>query len=674
MLSQQIGRFTDLVQIGKGGAGDVYLARDPGREEKVALKVVWLKADPELSANEERGAELQRQVAAVVPEIAQVHSIEKSGGYLLIAMEYVEGEDLASILPRGALPERRAAQLAAQLLSILERAHDHLESRHGRLFVHGDLKPSNVRIELSGAAESDADSVDPERRVVAGPSERVRLLDFGIAKTASLTRKKTHRAFATYAYASPEYLREFRAGETDDLWSVAVMLFQMVSGALPFDGRDEREQQLRILTNDRSPLPPSTSTALRGILERALDPNSQNRFDSARSFRLAIESSLAQFTDRVVALPSVGPAGVDESTRRTSDSGEATRRTEEEVRATVERWDEATRRTTSPHDGTPLPPLPPTSKARQASGAESPPANPAEETGTSFRPSAPTAEELFPNRPGSASRPLGGLPPPGLAIDSRLDSSAAPPSPTFRPPGDWRVGLPRRRWMVAMVLVLGAYLMSSETYAWLTGNNITHQLSADQADLPGLFKSYRRAQFWSPFGFGLQDDVDQLVERAAQEAGSVLRRYSDARPPRRDEWANCVRLLDEVFEARAGHPGREAMRLVCRGHELRLEADSLRRSQEWEASEPLLDEAIASFERAARLAPEDVDAFVGLARVYAYYRVDVESLEWAIAEAEKRGHRAGDREQAQLADATARRARRPWSGPRSSGSRKMTTV
>ena len=180
--------------------GDVFLASDTRTGREVALKVVPQGTDREareILEAEQWGAELQRQFSQVSHHVPAVyeHRPDQSG-YFFVAMEYLDGENLSDVITRGALDAERAVNIAIELCRFLESAHRFeavIDGRQLRSLLHGDLKPRNVRITSAG---------------------QVKVLDFGIAKALSLSRKVTRNDFGTIPYLSPERLE---TGEVNEL-------------------------------------------------------------------------------------------------------------------------------------------------------------------------------------------------------------------------------------------------------------------------------------------------------------------------------------------------------------------------------------------------------------------------------------------------------------------------
>src|SRR6185295_5230961 len=189
LTQQQVGRFELRDFLGRGAIGDVYLAHDPDTGREVALKVVRVHhTDPEMLEAERNGVALQAQISQAAPQVAAVYEWGEQDGLFWVAMEYVDGADLSQSLSRGPLPEDRAATIAHQLCEMLEACHQFSAEIAGRKvygIVHGDIKPENLRLQVG---------------------DRVRVLDFGIAKHLSVTRRFTVNLFGSLPYTPPERL------------------------------------------------------------------------------------------------------------------------------------------------------------------------------------------------------------------------------------------------------------------------------------------------------------------------------------------------------------------------------------------------------------------------------------------------------------------------------------
>ena len=185
----RLGPYEVINEIGRGGMATVVLATDTRNGQHVALKLVPVAPGDEARAilqAEQAGAELQRQFSRVNSHVPAVYEhLSNESGYFLVAMEYLDGENLSDVIARGAIPPERAVSIAIELCSFLQAAHSFeavIDGRKLRSLVHGDLKPQNVRITSNG---------------------KVKVLDFGIAKALSLSRKVTRNDFGTRPYLSP---------------------------------------------------------------------------------------------------------------------------------------------------------------------------------------------------------------------------------------------------------------------------------------------------------------------------------------------------------------------------------------------------------------------------------------------------------------------------------------
>ena len=237
----------------------------------VALKLIEHSADPDTRDSieaERRGAELQAHLAAVDPHVVRIYDAGDVDGFFYVAMEYIDGQDLAELMRRGPLAPEFAADVAIAVAQTLENAHHLQVTIDGKNFhgiVHGDIKPKNIRIDSRG---------------------QVRVLDFGIAKALSLSRRLTRNEFGSVPYASPERLDSGDVNVHSDLWSLAVMLYEMVTGLQPYHA--ETTERLERMIRSRIPPPPAPDPCpepLRRILMKAMSPDPELRYQSAARFR-----------------------------------------------------------------------------------------------------------------------------------------------------------------------------------------------------------------------------------------------------------------------------------------------------------------------------------------------------------------------------------------------------
>jgi tetratricopeptide (TPR) repeat protein len=270
------GRYQIIRKLAGGGMGRVYLAYDPTLNRQVGLKLIDSGVDRDsvdVITAERRGAILQDQLAKREEggRVAQIFDVGERDGYFYIAMEYIEGEDLSELIARGPLNPDRAVGIALDILDVLTKAHNFatvIEEKTHRGIIHGDIKPRNIRITSTG---------------------QVKVLDFGIAKAVSMTRSITFNQFGSVPYSSPERLQTGDMDARSDVWSVAIVLFEMLTSQPYFEA--PASSKLEWMIRNYSALHPTVSSVppgLREIVTRALDPDLNKRFASAAAFQAAL--------------------------------------------------------------------------------------------------------------------------------------------------------------------------------------------------------------------------------------------------------------------------------------------------------------------------------------------------------------------------------------------------
>ena len=260
----RIGRYTIESELGQGGMGKVYLARDPVIGRNVALKVISIR--PDLSA-EEAGQyrerflrEAQAAGALIHPNIVSVHDIglDAASDCPYIVMEHVPGQDLKKvILSRAPLSPEESVGIVVQIAQALDYAH-----RRG--IVHRDIKPANVLITDQGG---------------------VKITDFGVARLPGSDLTRSDQFVGSPGFMSPEQLQGAAVDGRADLFSLGVILYELLTGKAPFEGGTVSEVLYRITTQPAEPpseAHPNVSPDFDRVLEKALAKDPAARFQTGR--------------------------------------------------------------------------------------------------------------------------------------------------------------------------------------------------------------------------------------------------------------------------------------------------------------------------------------------------------------------------------------------------------
>jgi serine/threonine protein kinase/membrane-associated phospholipid phosphatase len=267
ITGRQLAHYRVIGRLGSGGMGEIYIAEDTRLERRVALKVLPSAAVSDAERLQRFRSEAKAVAALNHPNIVTVHGVEEDSGIHFIAMELVEGQTLRHIIPTGGLPLAQFFRIAEELTEAVAAAHD-------KGITHRDLKPDNVMVTESG---------------------HVKVLDFGLAKLVgeppdrdfdgatiadsdrlpSVDLTEDGAVLGTIPYMSPEQAAGQPVDHRSDLFSLGILLYEILVGDRPFDGLN-------------------TSGIMKAILHEPAEPISKHRRDIPRAIELAIEHCLVK--------------------------------------------------------------------------------------------------------------------------------------------------------------------------------------------------------------------------------------------------------------------------------------------------------------------------------------------------------------------------------------------
>ncbi len=266
MIGTRVSHYEILEQLGKGGMGVVYKARDTKLDRFVALKFL----PPHLSADDEAKARFVQEAKAASaldhPNICAIYEIgEASDGKLYIAMPFYDGQTLKYRLENGPLDVDEAVSIAIKLAHGLERAHE-------AGIVHRDIKPANIMVTNRG---------------------EVKILDFGVAKLGEgIGLTTTGSTVGTVSYMSPEQASGHGSDQRSDLWALGVVLYEMLAGKKPFEGDYQQAVIYNILNDVPEPVKnanPAVPQRIAGVVDRLLQKDPNDRFQTAAELIRAME-------------------------------------------------------------------------------------------------------------------------------------------------------------------------------------------------------------------------------------------------------------------------------------------------------------------------------------------------------------------------------------------------
>jgi serine/threonine protein kinase/Tol biopolymer transport system component len=282
MIGKSLVHYEISAEIGKGGMGEVYQAKDTKLGRDVAIKVL----PEEFAMDHDRVARFQREAKLLAslnhPNITAIHGLEESEGIHFLVMELIEGDMLRDRIKSGPIPVEEALKLALQMAEALEAAHE-------KGVIHRDLKPANIKVT---------------------PDGKVKILDFGLAKayvgdqenvspmdspTISAAATQQGVILGTAAYMSPEQAKGKSVDKRADIWAFGVVLFEMLTGRQLFTGETASETLASVMKSEPewNNLPLNLHSRIRLLLERCLKKDPRNRYSGISDARVDIQEVLA---------------------------------------------------------------------------------------------------------------------------------------------------------------------------------------------------------------------------------------------------------------------------------------------------------------------------------------------------------------------------------------------
>ena len=285
LVGKNVGSFEIQEIIGRGGMGVVYLARDTKLKRSVAVKSIPAELQASSTARTRFRREAELLASLNHPNIGAIHEIiEQDEGVDYLILEYVQGQTLAERIAREPFKLEEAFSIGQQVAEAVSAAHE-------KGVVHRDLKPGNIKIT---------------------PKGKVKVLDFGLAKASgsqdknqSTTITQPGHIMGTPAYMSPEQARGKSTNHRTDIWSFGCIMYQMLTGKVPFEGETATDTVVRILERepDWRALPQETPENIRVLLRRCLEKNQNERLGDIAYAAIEIKETLTLPTTATATKP-----------------------------------------------------------------------------------------------------------------------------------------------------------------------------------------------------------------------------------------------------------------------------------------------------------------------------------------------------------------------------------
>ena len=263
--------------------GEVYRATDTNLKRQVAIKVLPVS----VATDADRLARFQREAEVLAalnhPNIAQIFGLEKSGGTIALAMELVEGPTLADHIAQGAIAFDEALPIATQIADAIQAAHD-------QGIIHRDLKPANIKIRPDGTVKVLDFGL---AKALAGQDSPIETITGSPTRTSPVALTQIGVLLGTAAYMAPEQARGRTVDSRADIWAFGCLLFEMLTGRVPFAGDSVTDVLAKVIERDPdwSVLPQAVPPAVRRLLRRCLEKNPKRRLSAIADARLDLEEA-----------------------------------------------------------------------------------------------------------------------------------------------------------------------------------------------------------------------------------------------------------------------------------------------------------------------------------------------------------------------------------------------
>ena len=273
MSIERLGHYRLLQQIGAGGMGEVYRARDERLDRDVAIKILPVSNRNDIPARSRLFDEARAASQLNHAHICTIYEINEENGVTFIAMEYVAGRSLNAIIPPQGLPTEQVICYGTQISDALAHAHQ----RH---IVHRDLKPANVTVTPDGNAKV----------LDFGLATRLRTEEIEEVTRSQVNLDKSEPIAGTLPYIVPEQLLGKAADARSDIWSLGILLYEMACGRRPFSGHSGFELTSAILRDPPPSLPEHVPAGLAGVIRKCLMKDPAARYQNASEVRSALET------------------------------------------------------------------------------------------------------------------------------------------------------------------------------------------------------------------------------------------------------------------------------------------------------------------------------------------------------------------------------------------------